>query len=118
MSKFIIITLVTFSLPALACFNEDAQSLTAKQIKIYAAGSNETFQNCLDLLAAEGVDLNEVNGARQDREDGDNENSVIYTIMVQGEDSAGRTTRIYAKYYLNKNGFTCEPPTRNIPKCF
>jgi hypothetical protein len=118
MKKLVLTALMLTSFPALACFDRNSTPLSNEAIQAYANNPSAFgFRACLDKLADEGVDIREVKGARKNREDGDT-GPVIYTIMVQGRDSDNRLTRIYAKYSLRTHGFSCEKPTRNIPKCF
>lgn len=122
MKTLLTVILLISAVPAVACI-DDAQKLTRDEIDIYAE-SSKSFNACLKLLEDEGVNLIDVYrdtviGARKERPDGDL-SPILYSIMVEGKDSARRPTRLYINYNLVEQRFTCEEPTRNIPKsgCF
>lgn len=104
------------SATALACYDPNATPLNHEQIEYYAEHSPVGFAKCLDKLAAEGVDMKHLAGSRAERKEGDT-GPVAYTVMVQGNDGNDHPVRIYIEYNLNKKNFTCEEPTRAIPRC-
>ena len=106
---------LVFATPTFACFDPNATLLNNEQVHYYA--DHVGFAACLEKLAAEGVDMNHLNGARSERPAHET-GPVIYTVMVQGNDSADHPVRIYIEYNLKKKNFTCEQPTRSIPRCF
>lgn len=109
-------SITVFGTAAFACFDRDARPLNAAQIQYLSEHTNSTFSACLNQLGALGIDLQNVTGLRKDQPAG-NGNQVAYTIMVEGNDSEGLSTRIYINWDLTKNAFVCDEPTHAIPKC-
>lgn len=118
--SFLALVLSLLATPAFACFDRDAKLLPDGYAAIRAYGdNNRSFTACTDKLEAEGVNLKDVSVWRKERAAGDT-GPVVYSILIQGKDSAERQVRLKLEYNIRKHAFTCGEPSRNIPRggCF